>query len=102
MFKRKITGKKCLYNTGSGLKELEIGTIVETTNPDLFGAKAITVSGQAELEVATPQPEPVPEEGSDLEAELRDFIFDKTGKHAGGNAKIATLKKQAKSLGWGE
>lgn len=101
MYKRKVVKPNCFFNTGNGLQALEIGTIVETTSPDLFGDKAVTVGG-GQLEVATPEPEPVPESGSDLEEELRAFILEKTGKNAGGNCKIATLKRQAKKLGWSE
>ena len=94
MIKRKVIAPKCMYDNGSGLVELEIGTIVETENANLFGSKAVTVFEKSELEVATP------ESGSDLEAELRQFIYDKTGQHAGGNTKIATLKRRAEKLGY--
>ena len=101
MYKRKVIKSNCFFNTGNGLQALEIGAEVETSNPNLFGDKAVTVGG-GQLEIATPEPEKVEESGSDLEEELRAFILEKTGKNAGGNCKIATLKKQAKKLGWSE
>lgn len=100
MFKRKVIKPNCFFNTGGGLKSLEIGTIIETSNPNLFGDKAETIGG-GQLEIATPTPSVTPETGSDYEEELRAFIFEKSGKNAGGNCKISTLEKQAKKLGWG-
>jgi len=99
MYKRKVTGENCFYHVDGVLQKLKLGTIIETANPNLFGEKAETV-GQVELEVATPEPEAVPESGSDEEAELRAFIIEKTGQSAGGNCKLSTLRKRAKSLGW--
>lgn len=103
MYNRKVIKENCFYQVAGKLQKIEIGTVIETSNPNLFGAKAVTV-GQVELEVATPKQEPieepVKESGSDEEAELRAFILDKTGQAAGGNSKISTLRKRAKSLGW--
>lgn len=52
-----------------------------------------------ELEIATPSPKP---KNGDPEAELRTFIYEKSGNHAASSAKLSTLKRQAKKLGWGE
>ena len=98
MYTRKVMDRNCFYHVDGNLQELEIGTVIETLSPDLFGTKAVTV-GQVELEVATPE---IEESGSDEETELRAFILDKTGQEAGGNSKMSTLRKRAKSLGWGE
>lgn len=99
MYNRKVIKENCFYQVAGKLQKIEIGTVIETSNPNLFGAKAVTV-GRVELEVATPKQETVEESGSDEEAELRAFILDKTGQAAGGNSKISTLRKRAKSLGW--
>jgi len=101
MYNRKVIKENCFYQVAGKLQKIEVGTVIETSNPNLFGAKAVTV-GQVELEVATPKQEIVEESGSDEEAELRAFILDKTGQAAGGNSKISTLRKRAKSLGWGK
>lgn len=76
-------------------EEIELDSV-----PGYLIGKVELVSGgeSRELEVATP--ESVPETGSDHEAELRDFIYEKTGKHAGGRSTIKTLERQAKKLGW--
>lgn len=76
-------------------EEIELDSV-----PAYLVGKVELVKGVKTLEVATP--EPIPESGSDLEAELRAFILEKTGKNAGGNCKLSTLKKQAKKLGWSE
>lgn len=101
MYNRKVIKENCFYQVAGKLQKIEVGTVIETSNPNLFGAKAVTV-GQVDLEVATPKQEIVEESGSDEEAELRAFILDKTGQAAGGNSKISTLRKRAKSLGWGK
>ena len=75
MYTRKVMDRNCFYHVGGKLQELEIGTVIETASPDLFGAKAVTV-GQVELEVASPE---IEESGSNEEADLRAFILDKTG-----------------------
>lgn len=54
---------------------------------------------ERDLEVATPKPKP---KTNDSEAELRAFIYEKSGDHAASNAKLSALKRQAKKLGWGE
>jgi hypothetical protein len=76
-------------------QEIELDSV-----PAYLVGKVELVKGKKTLEIATPEPEAVPESGSDYEEELRAFILDKTGKNAGGNCKIATLEKQAKKLGW--
>lgn len=80
-----------------------LGELIELESvPAYLVGKVELVECKKSLEVATPEPQPIPETGSDYEEELRSFILEKSGKNAGGNCKIATLEKQAKKLGWGE
>lgn len=101
MYSRQVLKGKCFGRVDGRIRELEIGTIIKTSNPSLFGDKAETVL-EGFLEVATPEPEVVQESGSSEEEELREFILEKSGQAAGGNCKMSTLRKRAKSLGWGE
>lgn len=100
--KIEILQPNCFGVVDGVLQQLPIGHVLESDrNP--YGVKARVIEeNQLALEVATPVPVPVPvpEEGSDYEADLRQFIYDKTGKHPGGRSTIATLEKQAKKLGW--
>lgn len=98
--KIEILQPNCFGVIDGVLQQLPIGHVLESDrNP--YGVKARVIEdNQLTLEVATP--EPVPEEGSDHESDLRQFIYDKTGKHPGGRSTIATLEKQAKKLGWTE
>ncbi len=102
MYKFEITHRNCFAMHNGKYQELPIGTIITSKNKTAFGGKAKLIQEELVLTVATPDPEPVPEEGSALEEELRQFIFEKTGNKAGGRSTIETLKKRAIKLGWEE
>ncbi len=73
---------------------------LETVPSYLVGkVRKVEKEPDLELEVATPNPIP---RTDDLESELRDFIYKESGSYAASNAKLSTLKRQAKKLGWGE
>lgn len=95
MFKRKIITGNCFAMLNGRMQQLPIGHVIETDKEDYFGSRAVTIAqAELKLEVATP------ETGSKEEDVLRDFIYEKTGQHASGNAKMSTLRKKARSLGY--